>query len=59
MIDLERRELAEFILDHTVDGDHHKAWVLDQLLRMLLADEYQEIIDEFREVYRWEEGIAP
>ena len=27
-----------------IDGGHHKMWVIDQMLRGLLADEYDEVI---------------
>lgn len=47
-----------------IDGAHHKAWVLDQVLRCLVSDkEYNEIINmvdpEYGEPYGWDEGIAP
>lgn len=49
-----------------IDGDHHKAWVIDQMVRILAGDEqYQQIVAEARdgedgpETYGWEEGIAP
>lgn len=46
-----------------IDGAHHKAWVLDQVLRCLVSEEdYDEIInavDEDGEPYGWDEGIAP
>lgn len=49
-----------------IDGDHHKAWVIDQVVRNLLGDKYEEFItlyktdeDSGEEEYEWEEGIAP
>jgi hypothetical protein len=48
-----------------IDGDHHKAWVIDQMVRALAADAYDEIVrdacdgDDGPETYTWEEGIAP
>lgn len=55
-----------------IDGAHHKAWVIDQMVRELLiheADyerfiyEYQYLDDDGNEsgemIYEWDEGIAP
>lgn len=49
------------------DGEHHKQWVLDQVLRNLLQDTYESVIaewnaetDEDGELYSpWDEGVAP
>lgn len=48
-----------------IDGDHHKAWVIDQMLRVLAGEEYEKIIAEYcdgedgTQTYRWYIGIAP
>jgi len=48
-----------------IDGDHHKAWVIDQMVRILAGDEYADIVADARfgvdgpETYDWDEGIAP
>lgn len=50
-----------------IDGDHHKTWVIDQMVRALLGsdDEYKKFIKEYcdgedgEETYYWDEGIAP
>ena len=48
-----------------IDGDHHKAWVIDQMVRALAGDRYEEVVREARdgedgpETYDWNEGIAP
>lgn len=48
-----------------IDGDHHKAWVIDQMVRALAGDRYGEIVREAKEgadgpdTYGWDEGIAP
>lgn len=48
-----------------IDGDHHKAWVLDQVVRILAGDEYGEWVrvacdgDDGPETYSWDTGIAP
>jgi hypothetical protein len=44
-----------------IDGDHHKNWVIDQMLRTLLADGYdawiKAAINDGTE--EWDTGIAP
>jgi len=47
-----------------IDGAHHKAWVLDQMVRVLV-DDYEHWIKEYcdgedgPETYEWDTGIAP
>jgi len=47
------------------DDAHHKAWVIDQILRILAGDQYEEIIKKAKEgedgpeTYDWDKGIAP
>lgn len=55
-----------------IDGGHHKMWVIDQVLRILLQDKYEEKIKEYEnypddgtepddewDYYEWDIGIAP
>ena len=48
-----------------IDGDHHKAWVIDQMVRILAYDKYESIVAEAKSgedgpnTYAWNEGIAP
>ena len=50
-----------------IDGDHHKAWVIDQMVRALAGtpEEYDRIVTEAcdgedgPETYTWEVGIPP
>lgn len=48
-----------------IDGDHHKAWVIDQMVRLLAGDDYDRIVEEARagedgpDTYEWDCGIAP
>ena len=48
-----------------IDGDHHKAWVIDQMVRVLAGDEYDDAVARARagedgpETYGWNEGTAP
>ena len=49
-----------------VDGDHHKMWVIDQMVRALLGVEYAQWVEAYQEFdeegepqYFWDEGVAP
>ncbi len=48
-----------------IDGSHHKAWVIDQMVRILAADQYEdEVLDACEgedgpNTYEWDTGIAP
>lgn len=54
-----------------IEGSHHKAIVIDEMLRALLTDddgdmsEYDEIIKRAKagedgpDTYEWDEGVAP
>jgi hypothetical protein len=48
-----------------VEGENHKAWVIDQMVRALAGIEYQKIVDDVsnrapgQEKYIWDIGIAP
>lgn len=47
------------------DGDHHKAWAIDQMVRVLAGDYYSEFValyeigEDGPNTYKWDEGIAP
>ena len=47
------------------DGAHHKDWVIDQMIRILAGDGYEQLVKEAchgengPDTYTWEEGIAP
>lgn len=47
------------------DGEHHKLWVIDQVVRTLTGDNYEEFVkfyehdDVLDEDYDWDTGIAP
>lgn len=49
----------------SIDGDHHKAWVIDQMVRALAGTDYGSIIaaakmgEDGPDTYEWDEGIAP
>jgi hypothetical protein len=48
-----------------IDGNHHKAWVLDQAVRALTGDRYAEWVKEACDgedgpnTYDWDVGIPP
>lgn len=47
------------------DESHHKAWVIDQMCRVLAGDGYAAFLagvcagEDGPDTYSWEEGIAP
>ena len=48
-----------------IDEAHHKTWVIDQMVRVLAGDHYDEIVREAEigedgpKTYEWDVGIAP
>jgi hypothetical protein len=48
-----------------IPGDHHRGWVIDQMVHALLGDKYQEWAaahkagEDGPNTYEWYEGIAP
>ncbi len=61
-------KVLEFVWNYgQIDGDHHKAWVIDQIVRILCGsdEEYKKWIDKYEEpledgdYYSWNEGINP
>ena len=48
-----------------IEGDHHKAWVIDQMVRVLTGDKYDILVREAcagedgPNTYDWNIGIAP
>ena len=57
------REAVDLILMlGAIDGEHYKQWLLDQVLRLLLRDFYNDRIESYNADWRfedWDEGIAP
>ena len=52
----------------TTDGDHHKQWVLDQVVRILKGNDYEEWVKDHNgdaidsdgnTEYEWDVGIPP
>lgn len=60
---IERRDMAiDMLLENGgYDGAHHKMWVIDQALRILAGDEYDDIVREWcrNGRYEWDEGVTP
>ena len=48
-----------------IDGGHHKMWVIDQMIRALTGEKYNEWIEDYiydketGDTYIWDEGIVP
>jgi hypothetical protein len=48
-----------------IDGSHHKAWVIDQIVRALTGDDYEEFVanacagENGPHTYDWDTGIPP
>ena len=48
-----------------IDGAHHKAGVIDQMVRKLTGDKYEQVVraakhgEDGPDTYEWNEGIAP
>jgi len=48
-----------------IQGSDHKMWVIDQMLRALLGEDYEKFVREANEgddgpdTYEWDTGIAP
>lgn len=49
----------------SIDGGHHKMWVIDQMVRALTGTGYAEWVRKHKlgedgpDTYEWDEGIAP
>lgn len=48
-----------------IDGAHHKDWVIDQIVRILTGEEYNQWVTDICDgedgpnTYEWDTGIAP
>lgn len=60
--------LALIVQYGSIEGDHHKQWVLDQVVRTLLDHNdaaYRKWVELFNdgeggpETYRWDTGVEP
>jgi hypothetical protein len=66
----ERRDVIDAAIELAVlyggiDGEHHKTWVIDQMVRILAGSRYEQIVEDAcrgedgPNTYAWPEGIAP
>lgn len=62
----ENQKVLDLIFEYgQIDGGHHKMWVIDQIVRILTKDKYNEWIknyvydEETGDTYDWDKGIAP
>lgn len=66
------KEVENILFQYSqIDGEHHKAWVIDQITRAVFADSYDvfvnyyeyfdELADSYSDfkLYEWDTGIAP
>ena len=48
-----------------IDGAHHKTWVIDQIVRTLACERYDEFVkqacdgEDGPDTYEWDTGVAP
>lgn len=44
-----------------IDGNHHKMWVIDQMVRELLEKDYNKWVENYEDDgdYSWDTGINP
>lgn len=48
-----------------IDGDHHKLWAFDQIVRIITGDDYFDWVTQYQRgqdgayTYCWDIGIAP
>lgn len=62
-------EILQLIMSYGgIDGDHHKQWLLDQIVRVLTEtrmDGYEGWVKQYQcgedgpETYEWDTGTAP
>ena len=60
------KEALKIAMDYgQIDGAHHKAWVIDQMVRAMTGKDYSRFVAEALrgedgpDTYSWDEGIAP
>lgn len=65
-LSVKEREVVDILLQYgDVDGAHHKMWVIDQAVRKIAGEHYDEVIyaanygEDGANTYNWDEGIAP
>ena len=58
---INQRAVAIAFENVTTDGDHHRLWMIDQMVRILSGSGYEEFCRMFRYMFgeEWLTGIAP
>lgn len=68
---LKLNKIEEIIYEYgQIHGGHHKMWVLDQVMRIVKGDEYDNFVKEYEyaddegviteeQQYEWDIGIPP
>lgn len=66
---LEQKQAVLDLIDQygTIDGAHHKQWLIDQIVRELTGEDYDQWVEEYSDVddpdyfapEEWSTGIAP
>ena len=66
MLNLEKTDIMELIEKYgCIDGDFHKMWVIDQIVRIIQKEHYDDWVKEYEngedgpKTYEWDVGIAP
>lgn len=59
-------EVLELIFEYGgIDGSHHKQWLINEIVKKITGDKYQEWVNEYQDgedgpqTYIWDEGINP
>ena len=64
-------KIKEIIITYgQIDGDHHKAWIIDQIVRVIEENNYYKFVHDYeytndngnktkKPEYYWNKGIAP
>ena len=62
----EKHKALDLIAEYGgIDGGHHKQWLLDQVVRILAGEKYEDWVGEWEDgedgqkTYEWDTGIAP
>lgn len=59
------RKALEIVEAGVVDGDHHKMWIIDQMVQALTGEDYGRWVQKYCTgedgpyTYEWDEGVAP
>jgi hypothetical protein len=59
--EMKKKAVLDFITKHNVSGEHHKNWLLDQIVRKLTGKDYEKWVKEYEQdgEYAWDTGTPP